>query len=285
MEETTSSTTLTEASSSSGAETQSGGSILGGIDSGQEASPLAINMESLPDDIRHEPVLKNFKSWDALAKSYVHANRKLGVPSDQLMQIPQGENADWNGVYKAMGRPDTPDQYELNGTGDMAQNFRNQAHQLGLSQKQASELMNWYSEVQSGVDSSDDEDFASEQVQWVADLQKEWGDSYIKNTKLAERAFRQFGSEDALEVMNATGLGSHPALVKMFSQIGQFLAEDGQLTGNQQGRIGGITPGSAKTRIDELLNDQDFSKRYYDQYHPRHQDAVNQMQRLYEAAG
>ena len=284
MEETTSSTTLTEASSS-GAETQSGGSILGGIDSGQEASPLAINMESLPDDIRHEPVLKNFKSWDALAKSYVHANRKLGVPSDQLMQIPQGENADWNGVYKAMGRPDTPDQYELNGTGDMAQNFRNQAHQLGLSQKQASELMNWYSEVQSGVDSSDDEDFASEQVQWVADLQKEWGDSYIKNTKLAERAFRQFGSEDALEVMNATGLGSHPALVKMFSQIGQFLAEDGQLTGNQQGRIGGITPGSAKTRIDELLNDQDFSKRYYDQYHPRHQDAVNQMQRLYEAAG
>ena len=284
MEETTSSTTLTEASSS-GAETQSGGSILGGMDSGQEASPLAINMESLPDDIRHEPVLKNFKSWDALAKSYVHANRKLGVPSDQLMQIPQGENADWNGVYKAMGRPDTPDQYELNGTGEMADNFRNQAHQLGLSQKQASELMNWYSEVQSGVDSSDDEDFASEQVQWVADLQKEWGDSYIKNTKLAERAFRQFGSEDALEVMNATGLGSHPALVKMFSQIGQFLAEDGQLTGNQQGRIGGITPGSAKTRIDELLNDKDFTTRYYDQYHPRHQDAVNQMQRLYEAAG
>ena len=284
MEETQSSTTLTEASSS-GAETQSGGSILGGMDSGQEASPLAINMESLPDDIRHEPVLKNFKSWDALAKSYVHANRKLGVPSDQLMQIPQGENADWNGVYKAMGRPDTPDQYELNGTGDMADNFRNQAHQLGLSQKQASELMNWYSEVQSGVDSSDDEDFASEQVQWVADLQKEWGDSYIKNTKLAERAFRQFGSEDALEVMNATGLGSHPALVKMFSQIGQFLAEDGQLTGNQQGRIGGITPGSAKTRIDELLNDKDFTTRYYDQYHPRHQDAVNQMQRLYEAAG
>ena len=284
MEETQSSPTLTEASSS-GAETQSGGSILGGMDSGQEASPLAINMESLPDDIRHEPVLKNFKSWDALAKSYVHANRKLGVPSDQLMQIPQGENADWNGVYKAMGRPDTPDQYELNGTGEMADNFRNQAHQLGLSQKQASELMNWYSEVQSGVDSSDDEDFASEQVQWVADLQKEWGDSYIKNTKLAERAFRQFGSEDALEVMNATGLGSHPALVKMFSQIGQFLAEDGQLTGNQQGRIGGITPGSAKTRIDELLNDKDFTTRYYDQYHPRHQDAVNQMQRLYEAAG
>ena len=284
MEETQSSTTLTEASSS-GAETQSGGSILGGMDSGQEANPLAINMESLPDDIRHEPVLKNFKSWDALAKSYVHANRKLGVPSDQLMQIPQGENADWNGVYKAMGRPDTPDQYELNGTGEMADNFRNQAHQLGLSQKQASELMNWYSEVQSSVDSSDDEDFAKEQVQWVADLQKEWGDSYIKNTKLAERAFRQFGSEDALEVMNATGLGSHPALVKMFSQIGQFLAEDGQLTGNQQGRIGGITPGSAKTRIDELLNDKDFTTRYYDQYHPRHQDAVNQMQRLYEAAG
>ena len=282
MEETQSSTTLTEASS--GVETQPGGSILGGMDS-QEASPLAINMESLPDDIRHEPVLKNFKSWDALAKSYVHANRKLGVPSDQLMQIPQGENADWNGVYKAMGRPDTPDQYELNGTGEMADNFRNQAHQLGLSQKLAREVMNWYSEVHSGVDSSDDEDFASEQVQWVADLQKEWGDSYIKNTKLAERAFRQFGSEDALEVMNATGLGSHPALVKMFSQIGQFLAEDGQLTGNQQGRIGGITPGSAKTRIDELLNDKDFTTRYYDQYHPRHQDAVNQMQRLYEAAG
>ena len=85
--------------------------------------------------------------------------------------------------------------------------------------------------------------------------------------------------------MNKTGLRTHPSLVKMFAQIGQILSEDGALTGNQEGRIGGITSGSAKTRIDELLNDKDFTDRYYNQYHPRHTDAVNQMQRLYEAAG
>jgi len=281
--ETESSSTQTEGTPS--AEMQGSGSILGGLSGSAESDPLAINMDSLPEDIRHEPVLKNFKSWDSLAKSYVHANRKLGVPSEQLLQLPQGENADWNGVYSALGRPESPEGYELNGSGDLADGFRQQAHQLGLNQKQASELLNWYSDSQASVDQSDDEDFATEQVQWVAQLQKEWGDSYIKNKQLAERAFHQFADPDALDVMNKTGLGTHPSLVKMFAQIGQILSEDGALTGNQEGRIGGITSGSAKTRIDELLNDKDFTDRYYNQYHPRHSDAVNQMQRLYEAAG
>jgi len=281
MEET--STTQTEAPPS--AEMHEGGSILGGTGGSGVSDPLALNTESLPEDIRHEPVLKNFKSWDALAKSYIHANKKLGVPSEQLLQLPQGENADWNGVFSALGRPESPEGYELNGTGDLADGFRQQAHQLGLNQKQASELLNWYSDTQASVDEKDNEDFASEQVQWVAALQKEWGDSYVKNKQLAERAFHQFADEDALDVMNKTGLGTHPALVRMFAQIGQILTEDGSLTGNQEGRIGGISSGSAKTRIDELLNDKDFTERYYNQYHPRHSDAVTQMQRLYEAAG
>ena len=85
--ETESSSTQTEGTPS--AEMQGSGSILGGLSGSAESDPLAINMDSLPEDIRHEPVLKNFKSWDALAKSYVHANRKLGVPSEQLLQLPQ----------------------------------------------------------------------------------------------------------------------------------------------------------------------------------------------------
>ena len=47
-------------------------------DSGsQEAAPGFL--DSLPEELRHEPSLKNFTDSAGLAKSYVHAQRMVGV--------------------------------------------------------------------------------------------------------------------------------------------------------------------------------------------------------------
>jgi hypothetical protein len=49
------------------------------VDSGsQEAAPVGF-LDSLPEELRHEPSLKNFTDSAGLAKSYVHAQRMVGA--------------------------------------------------------------------------------------------------------------------------------------------------------------------------------------------------------------
>ena len=78
MEETATSTT------SETPEVSSPGTILGSGDLPSSESSGSFNPDTLPVELRNEPSLRNFKSWDDLAKSYVHAVKKLGAPGEEI---------------------------------------------------------------------------------------------------------------------------------------------------------------------------------------------------------
>jgi len=266
-----------------------GNTILGGTEQlpvtnvGGGENPWAFDPTALPDDLAREPSLRNFDSVDKLAKSYVHAVRKMGVPADQLMRVPQ--NADdpaWNDVYNSMGRPETPDQYffdERYAEADL-DDFKNVAHNLGLSQKQAENILDMYS--QANYDQNQEAESRHEEMQanGVHALQQEWGKSYNENVELARRAFTNFASKEALDIMEDSGLGNHPEIVKMFSKIGNLLKEDGIMVG-EPGIGGALSPAMAEEKINTNLSDTDFNKVYLDKTHPQHQKAVEEMTRLF----
>lgn len=61
---------------------------------------------------------------------------------------------------------------------------------------------------------------------WRDSLMDEWpGDEFSKNASLAQRAVRRFGGPELCEVLDRTGLGDHPALVKTFLAVGRALSE------------------------------------------------------------
>lgn len=61
---------------------------------------------------------------------------------------------------------------------------------------------------------------------WRDSLMDEWpGDEFNRNASVAQRAVRRFGGPELCEVLDRTGLGDHPALVKTFLAVGRAMSE------------------------------------------------------------
>lgn len=235
--------------------------------------------ESLPEDIRSDPSLGPIKDLAGLARSYVNAQKLIGR---EKIPMPKDETDPmWEDVYRRLGRPDTPDAYEFTrpeGLPDYDEAaekaFREQAHKLGLSAKQARGLFDWYHSVAG----EKFQGMAKAREEWVSALKAEWGPSFSENVEAARRALRFHGDEGVMQVLESTGLGDHPAIVKMMAKIGKGLKEDG-LRGTAGASMGAD---DAKRRINAILADRNHP--YHDRYKPGHNEAVAEMLRLHEAA-
>lgn len=257
--------------------------ILGGSESSIGESSGSFDPDMLPIELRNEPSLRNFKDWNDLAKSYVHAVKKLGAPGEELIRVPNGSDGDLSEVYDRLGRPETPDGYDLNG--ETPDHFRKFAHSTGLSQEQAGKFVDYVSSIQKSEEEKVSTYYEQQQLDYQQQLSKEWGDDYKKNVELGRRAFLQFSDEDTLKFMEETGLGNHPGLNKMFTRIGRSMNEDGRLMSGDDGRIGGMSPATAEAKIKELQANKDFNLAYRSAEHPKHAEAVKEMQSLYEYLG
>ena len=105
-----------------------------------DAAPAVSFLDTLPEDLRGEPSLRNFNDVGALAKSYTHAQRMIG--GDKIGKPSQSWTDDqWTEHHIHSGRPDTSDGYEFRLDGQLAdstlEGFRDSAFKAGLSGKQA----------------------------------------------------------------------------------------------------------------------------------------------------
>jgi len=122
-------------------------------DSGQvaeEISSFEFNASAMPEGLRDEPSLQTFDSVDKLAKSYVNAVKMIGGKPENLISLPQeGESRD--SIWNQMGRPEQPDGYNFEEFGDEngeLDGFREFAHDSGLTQQQAENILSLYDNIQ-----------------------------------------------------------------------------------------------------------------------------------------
>jgi hypothetical protein len=57
------------------------------------------------------------------------------------------------------------------------------------------------------------------------------GDKLQENLAVARKALDQFGTPELKELLNSTGMGNHPELVKLAFKIGKAISEDGFVRG------------------------------------------------------
>lgn len=57
------------------------------------------------------------------------------------------------------------------------------------------------------------------------------GDKLNENLAVARRTIETFGSPELKDVLNATGLGNHPEIIKMAFKIGKSISDDGFVRG------------------------------------------------------
>lgn len=217
--------------------------------------------------------LKPEEALGKISDGFWNLEKKMGVPADRLLRLPERlDDADeMKSVYDRLGRPEAPDQYGFKvpeGT-DADEGFLKWAgetfHGLGLSKEQGQHLLNAYIKYQGEVVGNEENTLAEDsQAQHLA-LQKEWGNAYQQNQRIAAGAAQQLGvsGDDIDAIQNALGFDR---TMKLFHSIGTRTMEPSLAHGDGAGAPSGgvLTPEQAKAEIEQLKHDPDFRKKFND---------------------
>jgi hypothetical protein len=240
---------------------------------------------SLPEDLREHSALQPIQDVENLAKAYVNASSMIG--KDKIV-LP-GEHAsaeDWAAVYDRLGRPANADGYELD-AGEQADAgmlnwFTNTAHEIGLNNAQAQQLVSAYNEMTAGLSENPDDVIEAAQQNTQAVLQKEYGARFEDNINNAGALLNEFASEELSETLLADGsrLGDNPdfirALVSMSEFINERVAED-ELIGIEK-TPGLMSPDEARSKLLEI---ERIDGPLFERAHPQHLDYLRERDRLY----
>jgi hypothetical protein len=103
------------------------------------------------------------------------------------------------------------------------------AKEQGLTQKQAEALVTRESAAMSALLKTQVEELQVKSQKWVDELKVDkelGGEAFQKNVEMASRVVGRFGSDQLKTILDQSGFGNHPELVRVFSRIGKAMSED-----------------------------------------------------------
>ena len=236
--------------------------------------------EAISEDLRNDPNISKFTELEALAKSYVNATRMIG---QDKVAVPNNNSTEdqWNEVYNKLGRPESPDKYQLDAKSDVVpldesaiKSFAENAHQLGLNNKQAQGILEFYKNSMEGSAQQNQVDMETAQAQSEQQLRKEWGSNYESNIKKAGAVAKANMDANILDMQlkDGTRLGDHPAIIKGFANIANLMSEDKLVSTESEGVSQGI---DYDAEISKIVNDRDGP--YWNKAHPDHDKIVQKV--------
>lgn len=253
-------------------------------------------------DLINDPSIKDFKTVDDLAKSYVHAKSMLGrsvrIPYEdaskdaydefyqKLADVPgvvrmDGDNVEE--VYNKLGRPESPDKYQVDFKMEVNPAVQSKAfeigHKLGLNSKQ----MQGWADFQSDLVAAEQEQTEKTVGEFQTRIKQEFGAEFDNRLHAAKEAVRIYGEKypELAQALKNPLVGNNPGLVSIFAELGKNLIE-GKVTGGESTVKYGMTPSEALDRIDAIRSDK--SHAFNDRKHPGHARAVEKMERMYKIA-
>lgn len=125
-----------------------------------------------------------------------------------------------------------PDGVELDKAA--ADEFSAIAKEMGLNQEQAQKV----ADVGAKMAQRHAEAHARQVEAWVGEVKADkeiGGDKLDENLGVARKALDAFGTPELRDLLNASGMGNHPAVIKAFYKVGKAISEDGFVKGSPPG--------------------------------------------------
>ena len=241
--------------------------------------------EAISEEFRSNPNIEKFTEIDALAKSYINATQMIG---QDKVSVPNKNSTEdqWNEVYDKLGRPESADKYSLDVKSDVVpfddgaiKQFAENAHKLGLSNKQAQGVLEFYKNSMEGTAQQNQVDTETSQVQAEQELRKEWGREFETNVKRAGALAKANLNSDILdlELKNGMRVGDHPEIIKGFAKMASLMTEDKMVSDEDKGAASST---SIESEISTITNNTDGP--YWNKNHPEHDKVVQQVYTLRE---
>jgi len=239
----------------------------------------ATFLDTLPEDIRGEPSLKNFTNSGDLAKSFIHAQRMVGMDKIPVPGKHSTED-DWQVIYDRLGRPSDPNEYAFENSSFQADDpgvaeFKKVAHAAGLNPSQANKIMQFYDGLQQSSAETVTANQQKVREESELELRKDFGLAFDKKVQQADDVFQKFFPNEMKDVKLANGnlLGNEPIFIKALAKLADNFSEDSMQSENDLT----LTPDDAQKEIDKLVSP---GTPYWDKKHPGHQAAVEEVAML-----
>ncbi len=253
------------------------------LSSDQPVEKPAVDFKSLiPQEYKDERSLQNFSSMDSFVKSYLNANRMVGL---EKLAIPNKHSteSDWDQVYQKLGRPETPDEYKYNLPkeskldSDSLNAFSKQAHKLGLLPQQADGIIQYYQELANSSEIDANSKAETSRIEAEKSLRKEFGPAYKDKINAARHlATNTLGNEFLSNTLLADGsiLGNNPTVVRAFADLASKLSEDSLVKGEPSSYL------SMSEINKQIAALQQPGSAYWDKHHLNHEAAVQEVHSL-----
>jgi len=241
--------------------------------------------ESISEQYRNDPNIEKFTEIDALAKSYINATKMIG--QDKLV-IPTNNSTEeaWNEVYDKLGRPESAEKYSLDAKSEVVnfdeaaiKSFAEQSHKLGLNNKQAQGILEFYKNNMESNAQQTKIDNETAQAQAMQQLRQEWGREYDSKVNQARALFKANINPNLLETQLKDGslLGDNTEIIKGFAKIAGMMQED-KIVATESENVN--TTKDLESEISTIMNDKNHP--YHIKGHPDHDKSVQQMLTLRE---
>jgi len=248
-------------------------------------TPISSWKDSISEEYRVDPNIEKFTEIDALAKSYINATKMIG--QDKVV-IPNNNSTDdqWNEVYSKLGRPESADKYAfdinsevVNLDEDAINSFAEQSHKLGLNNKQAQGILDFYKNNMEGTAQQSVIDTETAQAQAEQQLRQEWGRDFDGKVKQAGALAKANINPEVLDMQlqDGTRIGDHPEIIKGFAKIAGMMSED-KILGTESENVDTVK--DIESEISALSNDKNGP--YWNRNHPDHDKVVQQVYTLRE---
>ena len=110
------------------------------------------------------------------------------------------------------------------------------AKDLGLSQEQAQKIAD--------LGAQQSQRWADMQTEYATKAREEWaaaakadseygGAAFQASISSASKAIKQFGTPEFVNLLNETGLGNHPEVIRAFYKVGKMIEDDGIVPGGR----------------------------------------------------
>ena len=236
--------------------------------------------EAISEEYRKDPNIEKFTEIDALAKSYINATRMIG--QDKVAVPNENSTEDqWNEVYAKLGRPESADKYKLDVKSEAVpiedgaiKQFAETSHKLGLNNKQAQGILEYYKSMMEGSAQQSKVDTETAQAQAEQQLRQEWGKTFEENVKKAGSVAKANLGVDVLDMQlkDGTRLGDHPDIIKGFAKIADMMSEDKIVATESESVDQGK---DIEQEISKIMNDR--TGPYWNKGHPDHDKIVQQV--------
>jgi len=249
------------------------------------AQPTSSWKDSISEEYRNDPNIEKFTEADSLAKSYINAVKMIGQDKIVIPTKNSSQEA-WDEAYAKLGRPESADKYALDAKSDVVpfdetaiKSFAEQSHKLGLNNKQAQGILEFYKNNMEGSAQQAKIDTETAQSQAEQQLRQEWGRDFEGKVKQAGALAKANINPEVLDMTlsNGTRLGDHPEIIKGFAKIANMMSED-KIVATESENVN--TVADIETEISAITNDTDGP--YWNKQHPDHDKVVQQVYTLRE---